>query len=76
MVINESYNLQKFQKKDQGLFLVILAKDAYDSLIETLEIQINLYLMNKINAGRQEVENGNVEKIVTLDDSDNWREEL
>lgn len=53
-----------------------MAKDAYDSLIETLEIQINLYLMNKINAGRQEVENGNVEKIETLDDSDNWREEL
>ena len=60
----------------RGLFLVILAKDAYDSLIETLEIQTNLYLMNKINAGRQEVENGNVEKIETLDDSDNWREEL
>ena len=53
-----------------------MAKDAYDSLIETLEIQTNLYLMNKINAGRQEVENGNVEKIETLDDSDNWREEL
>ena len=49
-MINDSYNLQLFQKKDQGLFFVILAKEAYDSLIETLEIQTNLYLMNKINA--------------------------
>lgn len=53
-----------------------MAKDAYDSLIETLEIQSNPSLMNKINAGRQEVENGNIEKIGTLDDLDNWMEEL
>ena len=32
--------------------------------------------MKKINAGQQEVENGNVEKIGTLDDLDNWMEEL
>lgn len=56
--------------------IVIFPKDEYDSLIETLEIQSNPYLMNKINASRQEVENGNVEKIGTLDDLDNWMEEL
>lgn len=56
--------------------IIILPKDEYDSLIETLEIQSNPYLMNKINAGRQEAENGNVEKIGILDDRDNWMEEL
>lgn len=56
--------------------IVIFPKDEYDSLIETLEIQSNLYLMKKINAGQQEVENGNVEKIGTLDDLDNWIKKL
>lgn len=55
--------------------IIILTKDDYDSLIETLEIQSNPYLRKKINAGRQEVENGNIEKIGTLDDLDKWIEE-
>lgn len=74
--VNETGEPLLVTNKSSDENIVILSKDEYDSLIETLEIQSNPYLMNKINTGRQEVENGNVEKIGTLDDLDNWMEEL
>ncbi|WZL16642.1 MAG: Hypothetical protein LKU_02109 [Lactobacillus kefiranofaciens] len=35
--------------------VVVLSKDEYDALIETLAIQSNKYLMDKINRGRKQV---------------------
>lgn len=50
--------------------VVVLSKDEYDSLIETLEIQSNKYLMNKINRGRKQVSEGKVFKHKLIDPDD------
>ncbi|QNQ80511.1 type II toxin-antitoxin system Phd/YefM family antitoxin [Lactobacillus sp. PV034] len=50
--------------------VVILSKDEYDAMIETMKIQSNDYLMEKIAAGHREV---NAAKLQSLDliDPDN-----
>ena len=48
--------------------VVVMSKDEYDSLVETLEILSNKYLMEKINRGRQAVANGNILKHEVLEE--------
>lgn len=42
--------------KDPEDNVVVMSKDEYDSLIETLEIESNKYLMEKIRRGQKQVD--------------------
>jgi PHD/YefM family antitoxin component YafN of YafNO toxin-antitoxin module len=46
-------------------------QDDYDSLKETLAIQTNSYLMDKINAGRKEVANNQLSQHKLIDPDHN-----
>lgn len=65
--VNEDSEPLIVTNKDPEDNVVIISKDEYDSLMETLEIQSNSYLMNKINAGRQEVSNHQLSKHELID---------
>lgn len=47
--------------------VVVLSKSEYDSLIETMEIQANKYLMEKIAKGQQEVDSGKLQSHELID---------
>ena len=53
--VNEDSEPLIVTNKDPEDNVVILSKDDYDSLIETLTIQSNNYLMDKINRVRKPV---------------------
>jgi antitoxin YefM len=55
--VNENSEPLIVTNKDPEDNVVILSKDEYDSLMETLSVQSNSYLMNKINVGKKEVKN-------------------
>ena len=42
--------------------VVVLGKEDYDALVETLEIQSNQYLMDKIERGRKQVSEGTIKQ--------------
>lgn len=47
--------------------VVVISKEEYDSLMETLKIQSNDYLMNKIQRGRRQVAEGKVSQHELID---------
>lgn len=51
--------------------VVILSKDEYDAMIETMKIQSNDYLMEKIAAGRREVNEAKLQSHDLIDPEDN-----
>lgn len=53
--------------KDPEDNVVVLSKDEYDALVETLEIESNKYLMDKINRGRTEADAGKTEQHRLID---------
>lgn len=68
--VNEDSEPLIVTNKDPEDNVVILSKDEYDSLIETLSIQSNSYLMNKINAGKEEVKNNRLSQHDLIDPND------
>ncbi|QNQ82747.1 type II toxin-antitoxin system Phd/YefM family antitoxin [Lactobacillus sp. PV037] len=50
--------------------VVILSKNEYDAIVETMEIQANSYLMEKIATGRREVESGKLQNHDLIDFED------
>ncbi|WP_308558037.1 type II toxin-antitoxin system Phd/YefM family antitoxin [uncultured Lactobacillus sp.] len=68
--VNEDSEPLIVTNKDPEDNVVILSKDEYDSLIETLSIQSNSYLMNKINAGKEEVKNNQLSQHDLIDPND------
>lgn len=44
--------------KDPEDNVVVMSKDEYDSLVETLDIESNKYLMDKIRRGQKQVNEG------------------
>lgn len=47
--------------------VVVLGKEDYDALVETLEIQSNQYLMDKIERGRKQVSEGTITQHELID---------
>ena len=47
--------------------MVVLGKEDYDALVETLEIQSNQYLMDKIERGRKQVSEGTIKQHELID---------
>lgn len=48
--------------------VVVISKNEYDAMIETLSIQSNSYLMNKISVGRKEVKDHQLSQYELIDD--------
>ncbi|KRL89956.1 type II toxin-antitoxin system Phd/YefM family antitoxin [Lactobacillus kalixensis] len=65
--VNEDSEPLIVTNKDPEDNVVILSKDDYDSLIETLTIQSNNYLMDKINRGRKQVKEGKISQHDLID---------
>lgn len=53
--------------KDPKDNVVVLSKDEYDSLTETLAIQSNKYLMDKIHRGQKQVKEGKTQQHELID---------
>lgn len=47
--------------------VVVISKEEYDSLVETLKIQSNEYLMTKIERGRRQVAEGKTSQHELID---------
>ncbi|MDR2977160.1 MAG: type II toxin-antitoxin system Phd/YefM family antitoxin [Streptococcaceae bacterium] len=49
--------------------VVVMSKDDYDSWMETMRVQSNTYLMNKIHQGEEEFSQGKglVKELIELD---------
>lgn len=53
--------------KDPEDNVVVMSKDEYDSLIETLDIESNKYLMDKIRRGQKQVDEGRISRHELID---------
>lgn len=65
--VNENSEPLIVTNKDPNDNVVVLSKDEYDSIMETLAIQSNQYLMDKIKRGRAEVAQGKIKQHKLID---------